>query len=130
MAVSSTWASWKTRSAIMLGIGHIRGLFSWSLKSSKPRLSICTNTTPVAASSPTGTTPQLPYPAASYAKALFGLVTPMTEAATLVGASRYLRWEARLQGGVHQPVLLEYLDNIRYYIPGTSRFEETPGGLI
>ncbi len=32
---------------------------------------------------------QLPYPAASYAKALFGAVTPMTEAAALVGASRY-----------------------------------------
>ena len=30
----------------------------------------------------------LPYPAASYAKALFGAVTPMTEAAALVGASR------------------------------------------
>ena len=37
---------------------------------------------------------RLPYPAASYAKALFGAVTPMTEAAVLVGASRYLRWEA------------------------------------
>ena len=31
---------------------------------------------------------QRPYPAASYAKALFGAVTPMTEAAALVGASR------------------------------------------
>ena len=30
----------------------------------------------------------LPYPADSYAKALFGAVTPMTEAAALVGASR------------------------------------------
>ena len=30
----------------------------------------------------------LPYPAASYAKALFGAVTPMTEAAAIVGASR------------------------------------------
>jgi hypothetical protein len=76
------------------------------------------------------TDPQIPYPAASYAKALFGLITPMTEAATLVGASRYLRSEARLQRSTHQPVLLTYLDNARYYIPGTSRFEETPGGLV
>jgi hypothetical protein len=76
------------------------------------------------------TDPQIPYPAASYAKALFGLVTPMTEAATLVGASRYLRSEARLQGSKRQPVLLTYLDNTRYYIPGTSRFEETPRGLV
>ena len=32
--------------------------------------------------------PQRPYPAASYAKAFFGAVTPMTEVATLVGASQ------------------------------------------
>jgi hypothetical protein len=76
------------------------------------------------------TDPQIPYPAASYANALFGLVTPMTEAATLVGASRYLRSEARLRGSTRQPVLLTYLDNTRYYIPGTSRFEETPSGLV
>ncbi len=74
--------------------------------------------------------PQLPYPAASYAKALFGLVTPMTEAATLVGASGYLRSEGRSQGSIRQPVLLEYLDNTGYYIPGTSRSEEAPVGLI
>jgi hypothetical protein len=76
------------------------------------------------------TDPQLPYPTASYAKALFGLVTPMTEAATLVGASQYLRREARLQGSTRQPVLLSYLENVRYYIPGTSRFEAMPSGLI
>jgi len=63
--------------------------------------------------------PQLPYPAPSYAKALFGLVTPMTEALTLVGSSQYLRSEARLQGSTHQPVLLTYLENTRYYIPGS-----------
>ncbi len=40
------------------------------------------------------TVPPPPYPAASYAGVLFGLVTPMTEAATLVGASRHLRSEA------------------------------------
>src|SRR5262249_22122638 len=76
------------------------------------------------------TDPQVPYPPASYAKALFGLITPMTEAATLVGASRYLRSEARLQGSIRQPVLLTYLDNTGYYIPGTSRFEQTPIGLV
>jgi hypothetical protein len=76
------------------------------------------------------TDPQVPYPTASYAKALFGLVTPMTEAATLVGVSRYLRSEARSQGSICQPVLLTYLDNTGYFIPGTSRFEETPSGLV
>jgi hypothetical protein len=73
---------------------------------------------------------RLPPPAASYAKALFGAVTPMTEAAALVGASRYLRWEARRKGGTRKPVLLEYLENIQYYIPGTSTFEESPSGLV
>jgi hypothetical protein len=74
--------------------------------------------------------PLLPYPAASYAQALFGLVTPMTEAAILVGASRQLRSEARLQGGTRKPVLLHDLDNIKYYIPGTAPNKATPGGLI
>ena len=73
---------------------------------------------------------QLPYPADSYAKALFGAVTPMTEAAALVGASRYLRWEARRKGSTRKPVLLDYLENSRYYIPGTSAFEVTPSGLV
>jgi hypothetical protein len=54
----------------------------------------------------------------------------MTEAAALVGASRYLRWEARRKGGTRKPVLLDYLENSRYYIPGTSRYEETPSGLV
>ncbi len=54
----------------------------------------------------------------------------MTEAAALVGASRYLRWEARRKGGTRKPVLLHYLENSRYYIPGTSVFEETPSGLV
>src|SRR5262249_29864823 len=47
---------------------------------------------------------QVPYAPASYAKAFFGLVTPMTEAAILVGVSRYLRAEARLEGSIRQPV--------------------------
>jgi hypothetical protein len=73
---------------------------------------------------------QLPYPEASYAKALFGLATPMTEAAALVGVSQYLRSEWRSNGSRHLPVLLESLANTRYYIPGTSPVEETPAGLI
>ena len=76
------------------------------------------------------TLPPVPFPAASYAKALFGLVTPMTEAATLVGASRYLRSEARLNGSTRKPVLLSYLENSKYDIPGTSTDEVTPGGLV
>src|SRR5262249_41144918 len=71
-----------------------------------------------------------PNPAASYAKALFGVVTPMTEAAALVGASRYLRWEARRNGSTRRPLLLDYFENIRYYTPGTSRYEKSPGGLV
>jgi hypothetical protein len=73
---------------------------------------------------------QLVTPTTSYAKALFGFVTPMTEAAALVGTSRYLRSEARLQGRTHKPVFLDYLDNTRYFIPGSSRFEESPNGLM
>ena len=72
----------------------------------------------------------LPYPADSYANALFGAVTPMTEAAALVGASRFLRWDARRKGSTRKPVLLVYLENSRYYIPGTSPFEVTPSGLV
>jgi hypothetical protein len=72
----------------------------------------------------------LPYPADSYAKALFGAVTPMTEAAVLVGTSRFLRWDASRKGSTWKPVLLDYLENSRFYIPGTSRFEVTPSGLV
>ena len=72
----------------------------------------------------------LPYPADSYANALFGAVTPMTEAAVLVGASHFLRWDARRKGSTRKPVLLNYLENSRYYIPGTSAFEVTPSGLV
>jgi hypothetical protein len=74
--------------------------------------------------------PPLPFPPAPYANVLFGLVTPMTEAATLVGASRYLRSEAQLQGGTHKSVLLDYLENSRYYIPGTTWYEAAPTGSI
>jgi hypothetical protein len=73
---------------------------------------------------------RLPCVATPSAKALFGLATPLTEAAALVGTSRYLRWEARSQGSTHKPVLLGFLDSIRQYVPGTSRFEEASGGVI
>jgi hypothetical protein len=76
------------------------------------------------------TVPPPPYPAASHATALFGLVTPMTEAAALVGASRMLRSEARASGSNWKPLLLDYLENSRYYIPGTAWYEVTPLGLI
>jgi hypothetical protein len=74
--------------------------------------------------------PPPPFVVASYAEALFGLITPMTEAASLVGACKYLRAEARAQGGTRKPVLLSVLENCRYSIPGTSRFKSTPPGLI
>ena len=70
------------------------------------------------------------YPEAPAAQALFGLVTPMTEAATLVGATRYLRSEARSNGCTHKPVLLGFLENSQYYIPGTAPDKSTPGGLV
>jgi hypothetical protein len=74
--------------------------------------------------------PPTPYPAASYAQALFGLVTPMTEAATLVGATRYLRSERRAQASIQKPLLLHFLESSRYYIPGTSWDRMTPSGLM
>jgi hypothetical protein len=76
------------------------------------------------------TLPPPPFELAPYARSLFGLVTPMTEAATLVGASRYLRSEARLQGSTRKPLLLDYLENSRYSIPGTAWREEAPEGSI
>jgi hypothetical protein len=71
-----------------------------------------------------------PYTTSSYAAVLFGLVTPMTEAASLVGTSQYLRSEARRHGSTQKPVLLDYLENSRYYIPGTEWYEMTPSGSI
>ena len=42
-----------------------------------------------------------------------------------------VRSEARLQaGGTRKPVLLSYLENSKYDIPGTSPDEMTPGGLV
>jgi hypothetical protein len=76
------------------------------------------------------TLPPIRYQEASLAQALFGLATPMTEAASLVGASRYLRAKARSQGGMQKPVLLHDLDHTRYSIPGTAPDKATPSGLI
>ncbi len=76
------------------------------------------------------TVPPPAFPKAPYAEALFGLATPLTEAATLVGASQYLRSQARLQGSKQEPLLLDYLENSRFYIPGTAWFEVPPDGLI
>ena len=45
----------------------------------------------------------------------------MTEAATLVGASRVPALGGTLARSTRKPVLLDYLENSRYYIPGTSR---------
>jgi hypothetical protein len=54
----------------------------------------------------------------SSAEALFGLATSPTEAVTLVGGSRSLRWKARSTGGKDQPLLLELLEAwIGYFIP-------------
>jgi hypothetical protein len=74
--------------------------------------------------------PPPPFVEASYAEALFGLVTPITEAASLVGACKYLRAEARLQGSTQKLVLLSSLENCKYYIPGTSSSKGTPSGLV
>src|SRR5262249_37661639 len=74
--------------------------------------------------------PPIPYPQAPYSQALYGLLTPMTEATLLVGTCRYLRAEARLQGGIRKSVLLHDLDNMKYHVPGTAPNKVTPRGLI
>ncbi len=77
------------------------------------------------------TLPPVPFPAASYAKALFGLVTPMTEATNTGRSGASAAPEARLRGGTRKPVLLSYLENSKYDIPGEPRRTKvTPGGLV
>jgi hypothetical protein len=71
-----------------------------------------------------------PYPSAPYAVASFGLVTPIAEVVTILGATRALRRDARVKGSTETPVILDYLENSRYSIPGTAWFEATPRGLI
>jgi hypothetical protein len=73
---------------------------------------------------------QAPTAAAAPAKALFGFITPITEAATLASLPEYLRKEVRLAGRTHKPVLLDYLASIRHYMPGTSRYEQSSTGVI
>jgi hypothetical protein len=62
--------------------------------------------------------PPPPQAEPSSAEALFGLVTPPTEAVALVGASREMRRDARSAGGTEQPLILEILEDwIGYFIP-------------
>jgi len=69
--------------------------------------------------------PPFPYPASSYAQALYGLITPMTAAATLVGTSKYVRWLARSHGSPRKYSLIDYLESFQYYIPGTATMATT-----
>jgi hypothetical protein len=76
------------------------------------------------------TLPPIPYEKASLTSSLFGLATPLTEAAGLIEAAKYLRAQARSQGGMQKSVLLHALENARYSIPGIAPDKVTPGGLI
>jgi hypothetical protein len=69
--------------------------------------------------------PPFPYPASSYAQALYGLATPMTEVATLVETSRYMRARARAQRSTEKCSLIDYLEGIQYYVPGTATMAST-----
>jgi hypothetical protein len=69
--------------------------------------------------------PPFPYPATSFAQVFFGLITPMTEAATLVETSRYVRGLDRAKGSTQKSMLLDYLEGIEYYIPGTCTMATT-----
>jgi hypothetical protein len=67
----------------------------------------------------------------SFAEALFGLATPPAEATTLVGASWYLRREARSAGGTDQTVFLELLEDwITYFIPAVVWRGDAGSGLF
>jgi hypothetical protein len=76
------------------------------------------------------TAPPVPCPPASHAEALFGLVTPMTEAAVLIAATRLLRSEERAAGSTSKSVFLRNLETSSLYIPGTSSVKAAPTGLI
>jgi hypothetical protein len=65
--------------------------------------------------------PPHPLPEPSLAQALFGVGTPPAEAAVLVGATRYLRSEARLTRGRGRWVLLDLLESwVPSFIPGVG----------
>lgn len=76
------------------------------------------------------TIPPPPYAAASNAGGLFGMATPVVEAAALVGTCRWLRAQERARGSSEKSVLLSYLEDIKYYIPGTAAERPTPGPLL
>jgi hypothetical protein len=76
------------------------------------------------------TIPPVPFPAVSHAQALFGLVTAMTESATLVGTTQFLRSQERMKGSTHKSIFLRSLEKSSYYIPGTARYKVTPSGLV
>jgi hypothetical protein len=61
---------------------------------------------------------------------LFGLATPLTEAALFVGLTRDLRQQAHASGSGRKSVFLSFLENSEHCIPGTSRFQSTPSALI
>jgi hypothetical protein len=67
----------------------------------------------------------------SYAEALFGLATPMTEFAALVGTTKYLFASAGSTRGSRVWVLLEFLDEwTGQFIPGGGRLASTRSGLL
>jgi hypothetical protein len=74
-----------------------------------------------------------PHPVAepSYVQALLGLGTPPAEVATLVGATRYLRSEARVRPDQARWVLLDLLEQwIPRFIPGVGWDTGTRPGLV
>jgi hypothetical protein len=81
--------------------------------------------------------PPFPYPASPYAQSLYGVVTSLTEVATLLGTSQYVRSLARSNGSTRKYALIDYLEGIQYYVPGTATMATTlspatqpPRGLI
>jgi hypothetical protein len=77
------------------------------------------------------TVPPRPLPTSSSAKALFGLVTPMTEAAALVETSHALRALGRAHEGKESWLLARFLQNwTEFFIPGVAPNLQTPGGVI
>jgi hypothetical protein len=67
----------------------------------------------------------------SYAEVLFGLATPPTEAAALVGSSWYWRWEARSTGSTEEPVLSRLSEDwIGFFLPDAVWRADTGSGLF
>jgi RNA polymerase subunit RPABC4/transcription elongation factor Spt4 len=73
--------------------------------------------------------PQPPRPEPSFGMALLGMATPMTEAATLIGGTRYMRSEAR-STGEEWPLLLFMEEWIPLFMPGEERGWGTRSGLV